>query len=82
MQHIGSLNLNKNKDNQIFINIIDEIKYLIIYTSILKSKGFPDYFMFKLIIENKYEKLIYLTQIFFSKKIEKIKKLKNILKKK
>ncbi len=45
LQQIASLSQNKNHDNNIFISfidIIDKIKDLINYSSILTAKGFPD----------------------------------------
>ena len=55
MQQIASLSQNKNQNNNsliAFIDIVDKIRDLLNYCTILTSKGYPDYFKFELSIKN------------------------------
>ena len=55
MQQIASLSQNKNQNNNYliaFIDIMDKIRDLLNYCTILTSKGYPDYFKFELSIKD------------------------------
>lgn len=87
MQQIASLSQNKSQNNNtliIFIDTIDKIKDLLNYCNILTSKGYPDYFKFKLSIKNMKENYFKnLTGNIVKEKTldEQSKELKKILKK-
>ena len=84
LQQIASLSQNKNQDNHIFISfieIVDKIKDLINYCSILTAKGFPDIFKFEIEIKKEVETFIDLTYEKKEKNFENQKnEMKNILK--
>ena len=86
LQQIASLSQNKNQDNHLlisFIDIVDKIKDLLNYSSILNAKGFPEYFKFELSIKNENENSFKdLTEQVIKEKTldEQNKELKNILK--